>query len=80
MTEAKKFTFAFAEVNRASVKYFSNLGNVKTVSFRTINAFQILRGGYLVLDSDIFAKPKAETKTEVKTEPKPKKETKGKTK
>lgn len=80
ITEAKKFTFAFAETNKASVKYFSNLGNVKTVSYRTINAFQILRGGYLVLDGDIFAKPKAEAKAEVKPVAKPKKEIKAKTK
>ena len=73
-TSAKRFTFASSESNADSLKFFRNLSNAKSMAFRNINAFNVLMGGTLVVDKDVFEKQsKVEKKEVVKAE---KKETK----
>ncbi len=70
--KGKRFTFAASEENRGAIKFFRNLANTETFSFRNINSMNILRGGLLVVDKSVFEAVKP-VKKEVKVE---KKETK----
>jgi len=56
LREAKinKATFVLSEENRASAKFLRNLGNAKVVFYRDINAFNIVTGGTLIIDTQIF--------------------------
>lgn len=49
---AKRFTVALGEGNTA----FRNLEKVDTVLFKNMNAWQILKGGLLVIDKAVFKK------------------------
>ena len=49
-----EFTFAFAEKNAGKLKKVKNLKNVKPILFKDINARDIIVGGTLILDRDIF--------------------------
>ena len=73
---AKKFTFVLSEGFGNALKSFRNLKLANTVYWKESNAYDIYKGGLIVLDTDIFAK-KTETKTKSKIV---KKETKGKVK
>lgn len=58
--KVKRTTFVLSEKNLGTVKYMRNLKNVNVYTYKDINAFQILEGGKILVDSDVFAK---ETKT-----------------
>lgn len=57
--EAKRFTFVLSDKNVKAQKFISNLSNAKAILFRNITAFEILEGGKLIIDNDIFEKEKA---------------------
>jgi len=63
-----RFTFASAEKNSNSLRFFRNLKNVSSLPFRNINAFNTLMAGSLVVDKDAFeaVKETKEVKKEVK--------------
>lgn len=62
----KKFTFAASEENRGSIKFFRNLANTESISFRNITALNVLKGGILVVDKAVFNQSKKEVKVEKK--------------
>lgn len=53
--EGKRFTFVFADKNKMGLKKVKNLKNTKAFLFGNINAREVILGGTLILDSDIFA-------------------------
>lgn len=57
--KVKKFTFVISDAAQGAARYLRNLGNAKTVSYKSINAFDIVNGGLLILDEQIFAENKA---------------------
>lgn len=72
VTGAKRFTFILSEKGEASKKALKNIKNASVFSYKDINAFEIYRGGMIVMDAGIFG-VKEEKKEVKKTE---KKETK----
>ncbi len=54
--KAKRFTFVLSEGARESVKFLRNLEAAEAVSYKDANAFNIYKGGMLILDQDIFKK------------------------
>lgn len=58
-----KLTFVLPNDKNGVFKVFKNIKNSKTVLFKNLNAYDVFRGGTVILDKDIFGKPKAkETK------------------
>jgi large subunit ribosomal protein L4 len=69
-TGAKRFTFVISEKSRQTLRFLRNLPNVRTVAYRDANAFDIYGGGMIVLDADIFEKPKVKSqKAKVQVKP-----------
>lgn len=54
--KAGRFTIVLSEKARPALRYLRNLKNLKTVFYKDVNAFDIVDGGMLILDTDIFAK------------------------
>lgn len=50
----KRFTYVLSEKARPTHKFFRNLGETDSIFYKDINAFDIWKGGTLVLDQDIF--------------------------
>lgn len=48
--KAKRFIIAAVEQN----KVFRNLENIKAIPFKNLNAWQILTGGVLIIDKEVF--------------------------
>ncbi|HJY98543.1 MAG TPA: 50S ribosomal protein L4 [Patescibacteria group bacterium] len=67
-TGAKSFTFVLSEKARDAVKFFRNLGNAVSVQYKDVNAFDIVKGGIIILDEAIFEaeKPAKAVKKEIK--------------
>jgi large subunit ribosomal protein L4 len=57
-TKAKRFTFILSEKNKSASKFIRNLKNSGYVLYRNLNAFDVWKGGLLVLDDQIFEKDK----------------------
>lgn len=55
-TKSRRFTFLLADKNASARKFLRNLANAVPVSFGDANAFDIARGGMIVMDADIFEK------------------------
>lgn len=53
-----RFTFIVSEKNKNAVKKIKNLKNSKAVLFKDLNTMAIIDGGTLILDKDIFERPK----------------------
>ncbi len=69
-TKSERFTFLLADKNIAARKFIRNLGNAVPVSFKDANAFDVARGGMVVMDADIFETEKKSEKTTKKAEAK----------
>ena len=54
--KSKKFTFILSEKNIPAKRYLKNLEGIKIDIHRDLNVFNVLFGGTLVFDNDIFAK------------------------
>jgi len=54
----KRFTFIVSDENKTAVKKIKNLKNAKAILFKDLNTKAIVDGGTLILDKDIFEKPK----------------------
>ncbi len=54
--KANRFTFVIADKNAASRKFLRNLGNAVPISFKEVSAFDVARGGVVIMDADIFEK------------------------
>lgn len=67
ITKAKRFTFVLSDKANETGKNIRNLGNAKFVMYRNINAFDIYRGGMILLDEEIFEKKEVK-KEEAKEE------------
>ncbi|MEK7498041.1 MAG: 50S ribosomal protein L4 [Patescibacteria group bacterium] len=50
----KRFLIALNSENIDRAKFVRNIKNVRVVNYRDLNAYNVLFGGTLVLDSDIF--------------------------
>ena len=50
----KRFLFLLSEKNKKSIKKIRNLAGVKVKLFGSANAWDVLNGGTLILDKDIF--------------------------
>lgn len=59
----KRATFAILEKSKDAVKFLRNLPNVSTVFYKDVTAFDIWRGGTILIDESVFEKPKAVKKT-----------------
>lgn len=57
-TGAKHFTFVLSDENLPVKKFLRNLTGVEIVSYKSLNAFEVFRGGVLFFDSIIFGKAK----------------------
>ncbi len=65
-TGAKRFTFILSQESKPIMMYLKNLARAKTVFFRDANALDIVTGGTLILDRDIFGVQKAAKKVTAK--------------
>lgn len=54
----KKTLIVLSQKNKAVVKFISNLKNVKSMNFKDLNAYQVIKHSLLVVDEVIFAKKK----------------------
>lgn len=54
--KSKKFTFILSEKNICAKRYLKNLDGIKIDIYRDLNVFNVLFGGTLVFDNEIFAK------------------------
>lgn len=54
--KSKKFTFILSEKNISVKRYLKNLEGIKIDIYRDLNVFNVLFGGTLIFDSQIFAK------------------------
>lgn len=54
--KSKKFTFILSDKNTYLKRYLKNLEGVKIDIYRDLNVFNVLFGGTLVFDKEIFAK------------------------
>jgi large subunit ribosomal protein L4 len=73
--EGKRFTFVVSDKAKETMRFFRNLKNVEAVFFKDITAKQILTGGIILVDEEVFEKANKEekkigAKTEVKLEKK----------
>lgn len=69
-TNSKRFTFVLSENAKIAGRSIANLKNAVHVSYKDANAFDIFRGGMIVMDEEIFeskdnkdSKDSKETKT-----------------
>lgn len=56
--KSKNFTVVLGKESEGASKSFRNLENVQIVAANDLNAYEIFRGGILVLDKRMFEKPK----------------------
>ncbi len=54
--KSKKFTFILSEKNISVKRYLKNLEGIKIDIYRDLNVFNVLFGGTLIFDNDIFVK------------------------
>ncbi|MCX6705542.1 MAG: 50S ribosomal protein L4 [Candidatus Woesebacteria bacterium] len=54
--KSKKFTFILSDKNTTLKRYLKNLEDVKIDIYKDLNVFNVLFGGTLVFDNEIFAK------------------------
>lgn len=54
--KSKKFTFILSEENTPVKRYLKNLDGVKVDIYKDLNVFNVLFGGVLIFDNDIFVK------------------------
>jgi len=66
-TGAKRFTFVLSEKATGITKFLRNLSQTETVFYKDANAFDIFRGGMIVMDEEIFGSSPKEEKKTVKT-------------
>lgn len=52
----KRFLFLLSEKNKKAAEKIKNLAGVKVKLFAEANAFDIIKGGILILDREVFAK------------------------
>lgn len=52
--KAKRFNFVYSEGNKGISMFLRNLKDVEYGPFKDVNAYDVFRGGMLVLDKDIF--------------------------
>lgn len=52
--KVKKVTFVLSDKNMKSMRFLKNLGGARAVLYKDINAFDVIKGGTLILDSGIF--------------------------
>ena len=57
-TAAKHFTFVLSDENLPVKKFLRNLTGVEIVSYKSLNALEVFRGGVLFFDSIVFGKAK----------------------
>lgn len=55
----KKFTFVLSEKAKDVSKFLKNLDNTSYIFYKDINAYDIYKGGIVVLDEDVFSLEKA---------------------
>lgn len=54
--KSKKFTFVLSEKNISAKRYLKNLKGTKIDIYRNLNVFNVLFGGILIFDNEIFNK------------------------
>ena len=54
--KSKKFTFILSDKNTSLKRYLKNLEGIKIDIYRDLNVFNVLFGGTLVFDKEIFNK------------------------
>lgn len=59
-TGTKRFTFVLSQRAQEAVKFLKNLKNASHVFYKDANAYDIYKGGVIVMDKEIFAKQTAE--------------------
>lgn len=52
--KAPRFTFVLSDKNKEVVRFLRNIKDVKAVSYKDINAFDVFKGGLIIMDSQIF--------------------------
>lgn len=67
VTAAKRFTFILSIEAKEIVKFFRNLANASAIFYRDANAFDIYKGGMIVLDRDVFSLKKTDVKEKSKS-------------
>lgn len=61
--KAKRFTFLLSDMSKPAYKFFRNLTSVNAIYYKDVNAMDILNGGMILIDENVFA---TEKKTEEK--------------
>lgn len=72
VTGAKRFSFVLSEKGISAKRALKNIKNASVYAYKDVNAFDIYRGGMIVMDGGIFGvkEEKKEVKKEVKKETK----------
>jgi large subunit ribosomal protein L4 len=65
-TGAKRFTFILSDGSRKVLRFLRNLPLATTVFYKDANAYDIYRGGMIVLDKDVFERSTKDEKSEKK--------------
>lgn len=65
-TKAKRFTFILSEEAKNVIKFLRNIKGLKFVFYRNANVLDIIDGGTIVLDENIFEAKKVAVKKETK--------------
>lgn len=55
-SEGSSVVVVLSEKNRKVAKFFRNIKNLKIVVYRNLNAYDVVLGGLVLLDQEIFAK------------------------
>lgn len=61
----KRYTILLSDKNLKTFKFLRNLSNVNAVLYKNVTAYQIVKGGNILVDNDVF-EVKKETKKGVK--------------
>lgn len=64
----KRYTFLLSEKSSNAKKALANLENVKSLFYKDVNAFDLLKGGILILDNNLFDLKKTEDKAKKEIE------------
>lgn len=62
-TGLKRFTFVLSDKAKEMAKNIKNLKNAKYTFYKDVNAFDIYRGGMIIVDEEVFTKELKEEKT-----------------
>lgn len=65
--KVKNILVVISEKSKDSIKYLKNLNNVKIVPFRNLNAMNVFKSNFLVLEKEVFDET-AQTKLKVSNE------------